>query len=145
MRKEEGLKTDRKLVRKKEGPRAQREILHESLTSCRIIWNNRRISRGSTIRLMHFLVASIFLYACEPWTFTAEPQRRIRAMEMRCYRKILSISYKDHVTKEEVCAKIQQAIGPNEDILTNVETQTELVWTRLPFHQVSPKSFCKAQ
>ena len=27
-------------------------------------------------------------------------------MEMRCYRKILHISYKDHVSNEEVCAKI---------------------------------------
>ena len=35
---------------------------------------------------------------------------------MRCYRKILHISYKDHVTNEEVCAKIQQAIGPRENL-----------------------------
>ena len=41
-------------------------------------------------------------------------------MEMRCYLKILRISYKDHVTKEEVRAKIQQAIGPHEDLLTIV-------------------------
>ena len=37
-------------------------------------------------------------------------------MEMRCYRKILHISYKDHVTNEKVRAKIQQAIGPHEDL-----------------------------
>ena len=30
-------------------------------------------------------------------------------MEMRYYRKILRISYKDRVTNEEVRAKIQQA------------------------------------
>ena len=35
---------------------------------------------------------------------------------MRCYRKTLRISYKDHVTNEEVRAKIQQAIGPYEDL-----------------------------
>ena len=39
-------------------------------------------------------------------------------MEMRCYRKILRMSYKDHDTNEEVRAKIQQAIGPQEDFLT---------------------------
>ena len=54
---------------------------------------------------------SLFLYACESWALTAELQRRIQAMEMMCYRKILHISYKDHVTNEEVRAKIQQAIG----------------------------------
>ena len=37
-------------------------------------------------------------------------------MEMRCYGKNLRISYKDHVSNEEVHAKIQQAIGPHEDL-----------------------------
>ena len=37
-------------------------------------------------------------------------------MEMRCYRKILHISYKDHFINEEVRAKIQQAVGPHEDL-----------------------------
>ena len=64
---------------------------------------------------MRSLVTSILLYACESWTLTAELQRRIQAMEMRCYRKVLRISYKDHVTNEEVRAKIQQAIGPHQD------------------------------
>ena len=67
------------------------------------------------------LVTSIFLYACESWTLTAELQRRIEAIEMRCYRKILCISYKDHVTNEEVCTMIQHAIGPHEDLLTIVK------------------------
>ena len=56
------------------------------------------------------LVTSIFLYTCESWTLTVELQRRIQAMEMRCYRKILRVSYKDHVTSEEVRAEIHQAI-----------------------------------
>ena len=46
------------------------------------------ISLSSKIRLMRSLFTSIFLYACESWTLTAELQRRIQAMEMRCYRKI---------------------------------------------------------
>ena len=48
-------------------------------------------------------------------------QRRIQAMEMKCYRKILRITNKYHVTNEEVRAKIQQAIGPHEDLLTIVK------------------------
>ena len=76
---------------------------------------------------MRSLVTSVFLYACESWTLTAELQRRIHAMEMRCYRKILSISYKDHVTNEEVRVKIQQAIGPHEDLLAIVKRR-KLQW-----------------
>ena len=75
---------------------------------------------------MRSLVTFIFLYAYESWTLTAELQR-IQAMEMRCYRKILHISYKNHVTNEEVRAKIQQAIGPHEDLLTIVKRR-KLQW-----------------
>ena len=46
---------------------------------------------------------------------------------MRYYRKILRISYEDHVTNEEVNAKIQQAIGPHKDLLTIVERR-KLQW-----------------
>ena len=46
---------------------------------------------------------------------------------MRCYRKKLRISYKDHVTDKEVRAKIQHAIGPHEDLLTTVKRR-KLQW-----------------
>ena len=49
------------------------------------------------------------------------------AMEMGCCRKILHISYKDHVANEEVRAKIQQAYGPHEDLLTIVKRR-KLQW-----------------
>ena len=76
---------------------------------------------------MRSFVTSIFLFACELWTLTAELQRRIQAIEMRCHRKILRISYKDHVTNEKVRAKIQQAVGPHEDPLTIVKRR-KLRW-----------------
>ena len=66
---------------------------------------------------------------------TAELQRRIQTMEMRCYCKILRISYKDHVTNEEVRAKIQHAIGPHKDLLTFVK-RCKLQW----YGHVSPSS-----
>ena len=91
------------------------------------VWIDKSVSLSSKILPMRSLVTSIFLYACESWTLTAELQRRIRAMEMRCYRKILHISYKDHVTNEEVRAKIQQATGPHEDILILVKRR-KLQW-----------------
>ena len=64
---------------------------------------------------------------CESWTLTAKLQRRTQAMEMRCYHKILHISYNDHVINEEVLAKIQQTIGPHEDPLTIIKRH-KLQW-----------------
>ena len=42
---------------------------------------------------------------------------------MTCYRQVLHISYKDHVTNE----KVQQAIRPHEDLLTIIKRR-KLQW-----------------
>ena len=76
-----------------------------ALTRLRAVWNDRSIFLSSKIRLARSLVTSI---------------------EMRCYRKILHISYEDHVTNEEVRAKIQQAIGPQEDL--TIVKRRKLKW-----------------
>ena len=76
---------------------------------------------------MHSLVISIFLYACESWTLTAELEKRTQAFEMRCYRRLINISYKDHVTNEEVHRKIQAAIGEYDELLTLVKKR-KLRW-----------------
>ena len=39
---------------------------------------------------------------------------------------MLRISYKDHITNEEVRAKIQQAIGPHEDL--TIVQRRKLQW-----------------
>ena len=91
------------------------------------IWRDNNISLGSKMKLMRSLVISIFLYACESWTLTAELEKRTQAFEMRCYRRLLNISYKDHVTNEEVRRKIQAAIGEYDELLTLVKKR-KLRW-----------------
>ena len=72
---------------------------------------------------MRTLILSTFLSAYESWTLTAELERRIQALEMRCYRRLLNISYKDNVTKEEVRSRIQNAIEVHDNLLTMVKKQ----------------------
>ena len=73
-----------------------------ALKKLKPIWRDNNISLGSNIKPMCVFVISIFLYACESWTLTAELEKRIQAFEMRCYQRLLNISYKDHVTNQEV-------------------------------------------
>ena len=84
---------------------------------------------------MRSLVISIFLYASESWTLTAELEKRTQAFEMRCYRRLLNISYKDRVTNEEVRRKIQSAIGEYDELLTLVKK-----WKLRRFGHVSRSS-----
>lgn len=98
-----------------------------ALARLKPVWRDQNITLKSKIRLMRALVISIFLYACETWTITAEIEKKVQAMEMRCYRKILGISYKDHITNDEVRQTIRQHIGPYEDLLATVKRR-KLQW-----------------
>ena len=111
----------------------RREVLSRAaqtmaaLARLKIIWKDKNIRIKHKIRLMRTLVMTIFLYACETWTLTAELQRRIQALEFRCFRKILGISYKDRVTNEHVWETIVKYIGPYEDLLATVKRR-KLKW-----------------
>ena len=102
-----------------------------ALSRLKIIWRDKNILLASKVKLMRTLILATFLYACENWTLTAEIERRIQALEMRCYRRLLNISYKDHVTNEEVRNRIQNAtgvqIGVYDDLLTMVKKR-KLRW-----------------
>ena len=51
----------------------------------------------------------------------------MQAFEMRCYRRLLNSSYKDHVTNEDVRRKIQAAIGEYGEPL-NLVKKRKLRW-----------------
>ena len=93
----------------------------EALTKLKPIWRDNNISLGSKVKLMRSFDISIFLYACESWTLTAELEKRTQAFKMRCYRRLLNISYKDYVTDEEARRKIQAAIGEYDEPLALVK------------------------
>ena len=46
---------------------------------------------------------------------------------MRCSKKLLGISYRDHITNDAVRDRIRRAIGPYDDILTAVK-KCKLKW-----------------
>ena len=80
---------------------------------------------------MRSLVISIFLYAYESWTLTAESEKRTQAFELTCYRRLLNILYKSRVTNDEVRRKIPAAFGEYDGHLVLVKMEIKLVRSRL--------------
>ena len=72
---------------------------------------------------MRSLVHSVFLYAYETWALTADLERRIQDLEMRCYWRLLGISYKD----KEVAHRNEQANGHCKSLLSTVKRR-KLKW-----------------
>ncbi|GFR64708.1 protocadherin-11 X-linked [Elysia marginata] len=73
------------------------------------------------------LVSSILTYGCETWTLLAHTERRVQAFENKCLRKLLRISYKDHVTNESVRELVVAYVGPQEPLLATVKRR-KLAW-----------------
>ena len=69
-----------------------------ALTKLKTVWKDRKITSKHRIHVLRSIVTSTFLYACE----TAELERRIQTFEMRCYRKIFGISFRNRTTNEDV-------------------------------------------
>ena len=115
------------------------------LSRLKIIWRDMDISLASKVKLMRTLILSTFLYACESWTLTAEIERRIQVLEMRCYRRLLNISYKDRVTNEEVRSRIQSATGVHDDLLTMVKKRKLRWYGHISRSSGMAKKFCKGQ
>ena len=86
----------------------------EALTRLKPVWKNRSISLSSKITT-HALPCHIHL-PVRSWIMDPHSRapKKNTSHGMRCYRKILHISYKGHVTNKEVRANIQQAIGPHD-------------------------------
>ena len=109
---------------------SRREVLSRAaqtmaaLARLKIIWKDKNIRIKHKIRLLRTLVITIFLYACETWTL----QSRIQSLEIRCFREILGISYKDRITNEQVRKTIIKHIGPYEDLLETVKRRRKLKW-----------------
>ena len=70
------------------------------------------IKMGLRRRLLNCYVWSTFLYGSEAWTLTKTLKDRINAFEMWCYRRMLKVSYKEHVSNELVLiwAKTQRKL-----------------------------------
>jgi hypothetical protein len=66
------------------------------------IFHNHNIRLSTKLNVLNTYVYSILLYASECWTMSAAMTKRLEAVEMWFYRRILRISYTKHITNEEV-------------------------------------------
>lgn len=57
---------------------------------------------------MRSLVISVLLYACETWVLTVDILTKLQATEIRCFRKPLGISYRDHITHDGIRDRVEQ-------------------------------------
>jgi len=66
------------------------------------VLTKRRVKISTRLRLLKCYVWSVLLYGSETWTISATMRKRLEAMEMWCYPRMLKLSWTKKVTNVEV-------------------------------------------
>jgi hypothetical protein len=73
---------------------------------------NMFISRNIDIKVRKNLIKayvwSVALYGSETWTIGKTEEKRFSAFETWCYRRLLRISWTEHITNEEVYRRVRK-------------------------------------
>ena len=81
------------------------------------------------------IVVSVTSYASETWKMTARTEHKLNVCHQRCLRKILKVTYKDHITNEEIL------LWANSRKLSDIVTERRFRMVghilRLPDHQAA--------
>ena len=66
------------------------------------VWNRNLVSITTKIKLYMSIVVPTAIYACETWKSTARITHLLNVFHQRCLRKLMKISWRDHITNESV-------------------------------------------
>ena len=91
-------------------------IATSAMTKLDTVWRLRGISLNNRIKITKAIEWATLLYGCESWTLSQKYVDKLKAFEMRCYRRILKITWKDNKTDYRVQWTIITAAQPYNNI-----------------------------
>ena len=68
------------------------------------VWENKKLTTQTKVAVYRACIVSTLLFGSESWTTYASQEKRLNIFHMRCLRRILSISWTDKVSNNEVLA-----------------------------------------
>jgi len=72
------------------------------------VWKSSKISLRVKVRLYESVTLSTFLYSAESWPLTATSLKQLDGAHHRWQKSILTVSWKNKITNQEVRARIKQ-------------------------------------
>ncbi len=88
-----------------------------SASTLSTIWKDNDITRATKIGVMRALVFPVALYGCETWAVGKADRKMISSFEMWCWRKLLGITWKDHITNEYV----KSVVGDQPPLVSRID------------------------
>ncbi len=86
-------------------------LARKNLSKMRTLLTNSHIVVNTRKRLVETFKWSVLLYGCESQTMNKEMQRKLEAMAMWCWRRMLKIPWTARKTKDEVLERMDTRRG----------------------------------
>ena len=78
------------------------------MASLKHIWGSKKMSLDNKLRVLATCVFSVLLYASETWTLKQTDRKKLLAFEMKCYRRVLRINWRDMIRNEDIRSRISK-------------------------------------
>ena len=75
-------------------------IATNKLMSMKLLWKGE--SALTKLKILRACVFTVATYGCKKWTMTKAVSKLIDSFEMRCYRQVLRVSWKENRTNESI-------------------------------------------
>jgi len=103
-------------------------LASQTVRMLKSLWASSDLTTKTKLDLMTSCIFSRLLYAAKTWTIKVADKHRFLAYEMRCYRRILKISWRDRLSNVSIRQRLgSQQYRPEE--VTVVWTHVE--WTMI--------------
>jgi hypothetical protein len=79
-----------------------------AMASLKHIWTSKKLKIDNKLKVLKTCVFSVLLYASETWTLKETDKKKLLAFEMKCYRRILKITWRDMIRNEDIRKRISK-------------------------------------
>ena len=95
------------------------------MTNLNSIFKSRDITLPTKVRLVKAMVFPVVMYGCESWTVKKAEHRRIDALELRCWRRLLRVPWTARRSNQSILNEISPGIffGRND-----AKAETPVIW-----------------
>ena len=80
------------------------------MTNLDSIFKSRDITLPTKVRLVKAMVFPVVMYGCESWTVKKAERRRIDALELWCWRRLLRVPWTARRSKQSILKEISPGI-----------------------------------
>ena len=76
-----------------------------------LMWGLQGISLKNRMKITKAVAWATLLYGCESWTMNKKSMEKLKAFEMKSYRRMMKISWQERKTNEFVWNKVTETLG----------------------------------